>query len=126
QASPPLSTGRGSSSLPFFKYYDRSMLAFVNGRIRPGPNFGFSEQALLVDNGKVAGLGRTALARAVEPGTHLVDRAGACVLPGLIDTHFHAMATGIGLLAVDLSETRSVDEVLARLRDAPSSDYSSE
>jgi predicted amidohydrolase YtcJ len=102
------------------------VLAFVNGTIRPGPSFSSTEPALLVYNGAIAGLGRSALLRAAEPETYVIDLAGACVLPGLIDTHFHAMATGIGLLAVDLSDARSVDEVLAQLRDAQSAGDSSE
>ena len=40
------------------------------------------------------------------------------VLPGFIDTHVHFTLTGLGMYAVDLSEARSVAEVLKWIQEA--------
>ena len=40
---------------------------------------------------------------------------GRTVVPGMIDSHAHVMALGLGELVLDLSGTRSLDEALSRL-----------
>jgi predicted amidohydrolase YtcJ len=46
-----------------------------------------------------------------------VDANGLTLLPGLIDAHGHVMGLGFQALTVDLSETRSLDEALAKVRE---------
>ena len=43
------------------------------------------------------------------------DGKGRTIVPGFIDSHAHVMATGLGLLTLDLSGTRSLDEALSRI-----------
>ncbi|MFC4254590.1 amidohydrolase family protein [Altererythrobacter xixiisoli] len=43
------------------------------------------------------------------------DGKGRVVIPGIIDSHTHIMALGLGELSLDLSETTSLDEALSRL-----------
>jgi hypothetical protein len=45
-----------------------------------------------------------------------VDANGLTMLPGLIDAHGHVMGLGFQALTVDLSDTRSLDEALAKIR----------
>src|SRR6476469_2782326 len=45
-----------------------------------------------------------------------VDGKGAVVIPGLIDSHLHTMQLGFGALTLDLSDTRSLADVQARIR----------
>jgi len=46
-----------------------------------------------------------------------VDAKGAVVIPGLIDSHLHVMELGFGALTIDLSDTRTLAEAQARIRD---------
>ncbi|MDP4574534.1 amidohydrolase [Qipengyuania sp. G39] len=43
------------------------------------------------------------------------DGQGRVMIPGLIDAHAHVMGVGIGALTLDLSDTRSLDEALAKI-----------
>lgn len=43
------------------------------------------------------------------------DGQGQVMLPGMIDAHLHVMNVGFGALTLDLSDTASLDEALARI-----------
>ncbi len=45
----------------------------------------------------------------------VIDLDGLTVIPGLIDAHFHILATGTQLLTIDLADVKSVPEVLELL-----------
>ncbi|ATY34039.1 amidohydrolase [Sphingomonas psychrotolerans] len=45
-----------------------------------------------------------------------IDMGGKTLLPGMIDGHGHVMGLGAQLLRLDLSETNSLDEALAKIR----------
>lgn len=47
--------------------------------------------------------------------TRVVDLGGRVMMPGLIDAHGHVMGLGYALIQLDLSGTRSLDELKARL-----------
>ncbi len=47
---------------------------------------------------------------------YLLDGKGQVMLPGMIDAHVHVMGIGLGLLTLDLWDTTSLDEALARIR----------
>lgn len=47
--------------------------------------------------------------------TRLHDAAGATVIPGIADAHVHLLGLGTALRTVDLTGTRSLDEVVARI-----------
>ena len=51
-----------------------------------------------------------------QPGDFRLDARGRTLLPGLIDAHGHVLALGEGLLHVDLSATRSLEEALEAVR----------
>jgi predicted amidohydrolase YtcJ len=44
-----------------------------------------------------------------------IDGQGHVLLPGLIDAHAHVMQTGFALLTLDLSDSTSLDDALARI-----------
>lgn len=46
-----------------------------------------------------------------------IDGKGRVMMPGLIDSHAHVMGVGFSALTLDLSETRSLAEALARIAD---------
>ncbi len=74
--------------------------------------------ALLVgDDGRVVATGKSAALKKRAAGALVVDANGATLLPGLIDAHGHVMGLGEQALAVDLTDTRSLDAALAKIRD---------
>ncbi len=46
-----------------------------------------------------------------------VDGKGAVVIPGLINSHLHIMELGFGALTLDLTDTRSLAEAQAKIRE---------
>lgn len=44
-----------------------------------------------------------------------LDGKGRVMMPGLIDAHLHVMALGLAALTLDLSDTTSLDQALARI-----------
>lgn len=46
---------------------------------------------------------------------YLIDGRGRVLVPGMIDSHAHIIGTGFGALTLDLSETRSLDDALAKV-----------
>lgn len=47
---------------------------------------------------------------------YLVDGGGRVMLPGMIDAHVHVMGIGFGALTLDLSNTTSLEDALARIK----------
>lgn len=45
-----------------------------------------------------------------------IDGKGRVMLPGMIDAHVHVMGIGFGELLLDLSDTNSLEEALARIK----------
>ena len=52
------------------------------------------------------------------PGPERVDLGGRCVVPGFSDAHVHFPTWAVAQHEVRLEDTRSLDEALARVRDA--------
>ncbi|WP_086607915.1 amidohydrolase [Erythrobacter donghaensis] len=66
------------------------------------------------DDGKVT----TLLARGeARPRTDfLIDGEGRVMIPGMIDAHVHVMDIGFGALTLDLSDTTSLEDALAKIK----------
>ena len=83
---------------------------FYNGHIVTMNAVAPTAQALAVSNGRFVAVGSSnAIERMAGPNTRRVDLHGRTVVPGLADDHFHSIGGGRG---VDLSRTRSIDDVL--------------
>lgn len=50
------------------------------------------------------------------PVDYGIDGEGRVMLPGMIDAHLHVMDLGFGQLTLDLSDTTSLDDALAKIR----------
>jgi len=73
-------------------------------------------EAVAVRDGRVVAVGSSAeVARLVGPRTRVVELAGRAVVPGFDDAHAHLLGIGFGHLDVDLTGTRTFDEVVARV-----------
>jgi predicted amidohydrolase YtcJ len=76
-------------------------------------------EALAVRDGKIAALGRTTDIRALAgPATRVVDLGGRTVIPGLIDSHIHAIRAGLTYKTeVHWIGVRTLAEALQHLRE---------
>jgi predicted amidohydrolase YtcJ len=77
-------------------------------------------EALAIRDGRIVALGTSAEIRALaRPATQLIDLEGRTVIPGLIDSHIHAIRGGLTYTTeVHWIGARSLDEALGRLRTA--------
>src|SRR6185369_14569985 len=77
-------------------------------------------EALAIRDGHIAAIGTSAEIRALTgPDTRAIDLEGRTVIPGLIDSHIHAIRAGLTYTTeVHWTGVRSLDEALARLRAA--------
>lgn len=87
-----------------------------NGRIYTAEAARPIVDAIAIRGGRVVFAGDAAGARALAgANTRVVDLAGRTVIPGMTDAHAHVVGLGDKLRSVDLVETRSYDEVIARV-----------
>jgi len=81
---------------------------------------GAPAQALAVRDGKIAAIGDSSGIRALAgPSTRVIDLDGRTVIPGLIDSHIHAIRAGLSYTTeVHWSGVRTLKEALERIRAA--------
>ena len=77
-------------------------------------------EALAVRDGRIAAIGRSADIRVFAgPATRVIDLGGRTVIPGLIDSHIHAIRAGLTYTSeVHWIGARSLAEALDRIRAA--------
>jgi predicted amidohydrolase YtcJ len=91
-------------------------LIVLNGRIYTADGARPVVDAIAVRAGRIVFAGNAAGARALAgSATQVLDVGGKTVIPGMTDAHAHVAGLGDKLRAVDLMETRSYDEVIARV-----------
>src|SRR5258705_7874730 len=90
----------------------------VNGRLVVYD--GAPAQALAVRDGRIAAIGDSPGIRALAgPSTRVIDLSGRTVIPGLIDSHIHAIRAGLSYATeVHWSGVRTLKEALDRIRAA--------
>ncbi len=93
---------------------------FQRARIHPDAKATFHEGALAVAGGRILAAGDDDL---IADFLHArrVDLGGLHVFPGLIDAHNHVVGYGLGLLQIELRETRSIVEAVRLIRQAAGS-----
>ena len=98
---------------------------FINGDIYTGAEEGFGgapakvyprAQAIAVRNGRITAVGASDEIRKIKgPHTQVVDLGGRFAMPGFNDAHLHLANGGFEMLNVELSNTKSFDEMKARI-----------
>jgi len=76
-------------------------------------------EALAITDGKIVATGRNAdIERFASPATRRIDLAGRTVIPGLIDSHMHAIRAALFYgTEVNWIGTRSIPEAMERIRE---------
>lgn len=87
--------------------------------IRPDYRSGRSYRHIVISGGQVRALTDTAAqaARAAGPSASWVDLGPACVGPGFIDTHVHALQAAADVRLVSLRQAATLGDLLAAVRE---------
>ncbi len=95
-------------------------IALVNGRIVTLDGRSTVAEALAVGDGKIVAVGRSVDIRALAgAATRIIDLEGRTVIPGLIDSHMHAIRAALFYATeVNWIGTRSIPEAMARIATA--------
>jgi predicted amidohydrolase YtcJ len=93
-------------------------LVLFNGKIFTADRNQPKVQALAVQDGKVLQVGSDAQIKAlIESGTQVIDLGGKTLMPGLIDSHSHAIFGGLEMVSANMEdEVVDLDELEKRLR----------
>ena len=87
-------------------------LLLVNGNILTVDKNFSRATALAIKDGRVLAVGtQQQITRHRATGTRIVDLGGKTVLPGLIETHVHAIGAGLGALTSTYVELSSIPEI---------------
>ncbi|MBU6164751.1 MAG: amidohydrolase [Alphaproteobacteria bacterium] len=74
-------------------------------------------QGLCIENGRITAIGSTAMARAcIRPGTRVIDAQRRLVLPGLIDSHMHALSGSLADTGIDFAAADTPEKLAAALQ----------
>lgn len=87
----------------------------TGGRVRTLDHAAPWASAIAIADGTIVAVGGDELRGLAGPGTETIELGGAAVVPGLIDTHTHALPGPLAAGGVDLRGARSVDDVRARV-----------
>ncbi len=104
----------------FGTWAEKIDLVLLNGKIVTADEAGTVHQALAVSEGRIVALGNTDdIKRLAGKESKVVELGGRTVIPGLIDSHIHAIRAALSYSSeVHWFGARSVEEALGRLRTA--------
>ncbi|AZD55633.1 Exoenzyme regulatory protein AepA precursor [Pseudomonas chlororaphis subsp. aurantiaca] len=93
-------------------------LVLFNGQVFTADRAQPKAQALAVADGKVLQVGSDAQIKAlIETGTRVIDLGGKTLMPGLIDSHSHAIFGGLEMTSANMQDkVVSLDQLEKKLR----------
>jgi hypothetical protein len=91
----------------------------VNGKVLVGDDLFSVREAVAVRDGRILATGRTAdMKQLAGKGTRVVDLQGRTVIPGLIDSHMHAIRAALSFATeVNWIGAATLEEALGRIRE---------
>jgi hypothetical protein len=90
---------------------------YKNGIIYTMESEGDNAEAMAVKDGEIVFVGSSAEAENwIFDKTEVIDLQGATVLPSFTDGHIHPTGGGLRLLSCDLTDIRSEDEIIAKIK----------
>jgi predicted amidohydrolase YtcJ len=92
----------------------------INGKILTVDSQSSVREALAIRGGRIQAVGTTAdIRKLAGPSTRSIDLEGRTVIPGLIDSHLHAIRAALSFSTeVNWIGARSLPEAMGRIRDA--------
>lgn len=92
----------------------------INGKVLTVDARNSVQQALAVRDGRITALGTSAAIRATAGATtRIIDLGGRTVIPGLIDSHMHAIRAALSFSTeVNWVGTRSIPQAMQRIAEA--------
>ncbi|MBZ5634546.1 MAG: amidohydrolase [Acidobacteriia bacterium] len=92
----------------------------INGKILTVDSQSSIREAIAIRGGRIQAVGSTAdIRKLAGPSTRSIDLQGRTVIPGLIDSHLHAIRAALSFSTeVNWIGARSLTEALGRIRDA--------
>ncbi|MEO8099049.1 MAG: amidohydrolase [Acidobacteriota bacterium] len=92
----------------------------VNGKVLTVDARDSVQQAVAIREGRIAAVGTNATVRAMAgPATRVIDVGGRTVIPGLIDSHMHAIRAALSFSTeVNWIGARSMGEAMRRISEA--------
>ena len=92
-------------------------LVLMNGKVLTLDERSSVTEAIAVRDGKILATGSSASIKALAgAGTRVIDVSGKTVIPGLIDTHAHFKAAGLGDYVVIMGRAKTVAEALEAIK----------
>ena len=73
------------------------------------------KEAMAINAGKIIAIGTTTQLKNKYSSPNEIDAAGKFIYPGFIDAHAHFLGYGLGLQTVDLTNTKSWNEIVEKL-----------
>lgn len=92
----------------------------VNGKVLSGDATFSIHEAIAIRDGRIGAIGTTRAIRAqAGPRTRVIDLGGRTVIPGLIDSHMHAIRAALSFATeVNWIGAPTIESAVGRLRDA--------
>lgn len=108
------------SSWATFAHAQKADLIVTNGKIVTLNSASTIAQALAVREGKIVEVGNNdAMEALMGPATQRIDAGGRTIIPGLIDSHIHAIRAGLTYATeVNWIGAKTITEAIERLRQA--------
>ena len=98
---------------------DPADMVLLGGRVFVADAALTEHEAIAIRGGRVMAVGQTAwIETMIGPNTRVLRLNGRLVTPGFNDTHMHLASGGVSMLEVVLQGATSLEEVMARVREA--------
>jgi len=92
-------------------------LVIVNANVRTMDKANPKAEAIAITGGRISAVGTTEdIKKLAGDNTKTVDAQGKLLLPGFNDAHAHIIAIGNTFSSIDLSDVKTADEVVSKLR----------